>query len=158
MHSFAASFGQLRHDKTYQRSQDLSGATPPGFANSRNWISSWCGQEGLEDLSLEGPHVSEQANSRGVEETFKIKQKRVSAGGVQDGSSLFNCDATRSLSWVESRDSSCDRETDKCKEGSVLGRVLKFLGNTPEYGGKRKLMILRIYSLPGTIPGALHKW
>ena len=179
--------------------------TPPGFANSRNWASSWCGQEGLEDLSLEGPHVSEQANSRGVEETSekamaphsstlawkipgtgepggllsmgshrvghawsdlavavaeetsKIKQKRVSAGGVQDGSSLFNCDSTRSLSWVESRDSSCDRETDKCKEGSVLGRVLKFLDNTPEYGGKRKLMILSIYSV-GTIPGALHKW
>ena len=71
MHSFAASFGQLRHDKTYERSQDLAGATPPGFANSRNWASSWCGQEGLEDLSLEGPHVSEQANSRGVEETLE---------------------------------------------------------------------------------------
>ena len=26
MHSFAASFGQLRHDKTYERSQDLAGA------------------------------------------------------------------------------------------------------------------------------------
>lgn len=123
------------------------GAEPAAGVGRRVWRT----------LYLEGLHVSEQANSRGVEETSKIKQKRVSAGAVQDGSSLFNCDATRSLSWVESRDSSCDRETHKCKEGSGQGRVLKFLGNSPEYGGERKLMILSIYSVPGTIPGALHK-